>query len=295
METDRHAILKRLGAVFLRGQGCRAVATEVRVPASRYRADVAGYLDKLPTRPRSRQGGEPAPPPGPLVREARPKTVIIECKQSRADFLRDVADTQRLLRQRERLEAHRVELEEHRIKPHEPELRRTGNYLFGELEEWDFTSSRLATYRRVLAELRAIDAQLYGQTKFWLMARYRVADYLFLIAPAGMLRRRELPVGWGLLECPRAWLAKAERSPAAAWQEPVTIHVASAGVERQSKAEFQSRLLGNIAAAATRAWLSATTPSPPPLPPAPPPPSAARPRRRPRGGDARAGATPWLF
>ena len=110
METDRHAILKRLGAVFLRGQGCRAVATEVRVPASRYRADVAGYLDKHPTRPRSRQGGEPAPPPGPLVREARPKTVIIECKQSRADFLRDVADTQRLLRERERLEAHRIEL-----------------------------------------------------------------------------------------------------------------------------------------------------------------------------------------
>jgi len=294
VETDRHAILKRLGAIFLRGQGCRAVATEVRVPASRYRADVAGYLDRLPTRPRARQGGEPPAPPGPLVREARPKTAIIECKQSRSDFLRDVADTQRLLRERERLEAHRIELEEHRIKPHEPELRRTGNYLFGELEEWDFTSSRLATYRRVLAELRSIDAQLYGQTKFWLMARYRVADYLFLIAPAGMLRRRELPVGWGLLECPRAWLAKAERSPAAAWQEPVTIHVACPGVERQSKPEFQARLLGNIAAAATRAWLSATAPSPPP-PPSSPPSSRAKREGRPRGGDAGAEATPWLF
>ena len=297
METDRHAILKRLAAVFLRGQGCRAVATEVRVPASRYRADVAAYLDRLPIRPR-RRAAAPTPPggSGPIVRESRPKTVIIECKQSRADFLRDTADTKRLLLQRERLEAQRVELEENRIKPHEPELRRAGTYLFGELEEWDFTASRLVTYRRVLAELRAVDAQLYGQTKFWLMARYRVADLLFLLAPAGMVRRRELPVGGGLLECPRAWLQRAERRPAAAWQEPVPLHVAMPSVELPSKPEFQSRLLGNIAAAATRAWLAATAPEAPPPPAEDPAPRAKSGRRGiPQGLVMRPDPTEWLF
>lgn len=275
METDRHAVLKRLAAMFLHAQGCRAIATEVRCPASRYRADVAGYLDRLSPRRRARDAAAPPEPAGPLQRGERPKTIIIECKQTRADFLRDTAETDRLLRERARLEAQRIEFEEHRIKPAEPQLRRSGTYLFGELEEWDFEATRLPTYRRILAALRAIDAQLYGKTKFFLMSRYRLADYLFLMAPAGMIRRRELPVGWGLLECPARWLARAAAGKVRPGrdEEPVPIHVTVPPFERPSKPEFQARLLRNIAAAATRAWLTApgsTLAPEPALPPTKP-------------------------
>lgn len=280
METDRHAVLKRLAAMFLHAQGCRAIGVEVRCPASRYRADVAGYLDRLSPRRRAAAPADPAAPAapvGPLERGERPKTAVIECKQSRADFLRDTAQTDRLLRERARLEAQRLEFEEHRIKPAEPQLRRSGTYLFGELEEWDFTATRLPTYRRILSSLRAIDAQLYGQTKFFLMSRYRLADYLFIMAPAGMIRRRELPVGWGLLECPGSWLARAAAGKVRPGDdEAVQVHVAAPACERPSKPEFQARLLRNIAAAATRAWLTA----PPPVPePAPPPARPTRVRR----------------
>lgn len=283
METDRHAILKRLAAMFLHAQGCRAIATEVRCPASRYRADVAGYLDRLPARRAAAAAAEPdAAPRGPLVRAERPKTVIIECKQSRADFLRDTADTDRLLRERQRLEAQRLEFEEHRIKAAEPHLRRSGSYLFGELEEWDFHATRLPTYRRLLAALRAVDAQLHGQTKFFLMSRYRLADYLFILAPAGMIRRRELPPGWGLLECPGRWLARAAAGRASA-DDLVEVRAVCPPQERPSKPEFQARLLRNIAAAATRSWLAAQAPPATPQPPGPagPPARSGRPPRSP--------------
>jgi len=60
----------------------------------------------------------------------------------------------------------------------------------------------LPGYRKVLRQLRRIDEKIHGETKFFLMARYRLADQLYLAAPAGMIRPRELPSGWGLLECP---------------------------------------------------------------------------------------------
>jgi hypothetical protein len=281
VETDRHAVLKRLAAMFLHAQGCRAIGAEVRCPASRYRADVAGYLDRLNPRRRPAAPPDPAAPApaaGPLVRGERPKTAIIECKQTRADFLRDTAETDRLLRERASLEARRLEFEEHRIKPAEPQLRRSGSYLFGDLEEWDFTATRLPTYRRLLASLRAVDAQLYGQTKFFLMSRYRLADYLFIMAPAGMIRRRELPVGWGLLECPPRWLARAAAGApwAADGAEPVQIRVAAPPAERPSKPEFQSAR----ASPSSRAACCATSPPPPRAPGSPPPRPLPSPRRR---------------
>lgn len=249
METPSHARLKQLSAVFLLMCGCRAVASEVRCPGSKYVLDTAGYLDPLPKRARPR-GGEPWGGDGGaalLRRGERPKTVIVECKQSRGDFLRDTRETRRLLAERERLDVERVRLEEERIKVNEPELRQSGSFLFTQMEAWEFTASRLATYRRVLAGLRRVDQRLYGQTKLWMIARYRLADCLYVAAPAGMVRARELPRGWGLLECGgRLW-----RQGEMGHEEP-PLRIAVRCGEEAGAAKHQSRLLRNIAVAATR-------------------------------------------
>ena len=90
---------------------------------------------------------------------------------------------------------------------------------------------------------------LYGQTKFFTIARYRLADRLFLAAPYGMIRRSELPPGWGLLECPTRWLrpdAFCRRADTGALR--LTVEPTS----RPAPTEYRQRLLRNIAVAASR-------------------------------------------
>jgi hypothetical protein len=292
METASHRQLKRHAIAFLRHHGCQALATEVQCPLSRWRVDVAGYLDTRPVEHIERltataamrgwrsvnspghdrlevRHGLPDATPATAVLEADhgndttdhrlrrtllrcpPRTILIECKQSRDDFLRDRAELARLLKDRARLEGIRAHLEEHRIKPCEPHLRRSGSALFQELESWDFAASKLGDYRKVLRELRRLEKTLYGQTKFCMVARYRLADRLYLATPAGLLKPHELPPGWGLLECPRRWL----HDPPSLFDVagPPILRVAAAAPERNAPLKFHHALLRNIAVAATRA------------------------------------------
>jgi hypothetical protein len=222
VETSAHLQLKRLAIRFLRERGCQAVATEVRCPIARYRVDVAGYLDRPPA------------------------TAVIECKQSRSDFLRDQREADRLLDLRDELERLREHIEQSRIKTHEPHLRRSESSLFPELEDWDFGSSRLRGYRALLRKIHHVDQQLHGETKFFMVARYRLADRLYLAAPRGMIRRRDLPRGWGLLECSR-------RRPTSG------LHIAIDAPPQSTRSRHRVRLLRNIAVAASRAALERTS------------------------------------
>lgn len=222
METDAHQRLKRMAVGFLREQGCRAVATEVSCPIARYRVDVAGYQDR------------PA------------ATVLIECKQDRADYMRDRRDADRLVELRRELEAIRRSIEERRIKRHEPHLRRSGSSLFPELETWDFSRSRLAGYRRLLRRIRDIELRLCGETKFFMIARYHLADRLYLAAPYGMVQPRELPGGWGLLEC----------APRTLRGGGGALRVTVEAPPRASRPQHRVRLLRNIAVAASRTVLA---------------------------------------
>ena len=84
-ETIQHRELKRLAVAWLRRLGCSAVAVEVRCPLSRWRVDVAGWFDGTGDAPEGR---------GPLFERnadergtARGRTILIECKQSRACLL----------------------------------------------------------------------------------------------------------------------------------------------------------------------------------------------------------------
>lgn len=233
MESDFHQALKRSALRHLRRQGCLAAAVEVRCPIARFRLDVAGYCDSIP------QGDGSAGP----RRRAAPRTFIIECKQSREDFLRDCDDAAELLELRRRLDAMRRSIEEHRIRSCEPHLRVEGSSLFAEMEAWDYAASRLPGYRRIMAKLRRLDERIHGETKFFTIARYALADELFLAAPTGMIRRHEVPPGWGLLECEPAALRQTD-------DPEVALSVAIQPAFRPSRETHRIRLLRNIAAAA---------------------------------------------
>jgi hypothetical protein len=258
VETTAHQSLKRLAVAFLREHGCLAVATEVRCPISRYRVDVAGYLDRVDSTGQplidSTAGTDPA---GrnvgrrPRTAQRNRTTVLIECKQSRSDFLRDRRDQQRLLRERAELDRFRHSIEEERIKRLEPHLRRPGSSLFPDMEEWDFAASRLPAYHDLLRRMRRLDLMLHAQTKFCMIARYALADRLYVAAPAGMIRKRELPPGWGLLECPKKALRKCE--PNAGLFGDSVLRIAVKSPDHAAREVRRERLLRNIAIAASAA------------------------------------------
>ena len=252
-ETIQHLELKRLAIAWLRRIGCSAVATEVRCPLSRWRVDAAGWIDG---EPRGTEAGGPLFERDPAERGSRRgRTILVECKQSRSDFLREDADQQSLQRTMDHLERRREEIEEQRVKPREPHLRRSGSALFPELETWDFAASRIDSYRRVVRELRRVEKRLHGATKFGLMARYRLADHLYLFTPSGLIRRSELPRGFGLIEASGMRL----RHPMPlAPDAPLPLSERHAAPALHSDPEHRVRLLRNIAVAASRRTDSAT-------------------------------------
>jgi hypothetical protein len=139
-------------------------------------------------------------------------------------------------------------LEEKIIKSVEPELRRSGTWLFSELETWDFSLSRLDSYKEITKALRQIDGRLHGQTKFWTMAQYRLADVLYIAAPPGVVRRGETPPGWGLLELTNDPCAGRPDGESAV----PCLRVRIDAPHLDAKAAYRQRLLRNIAIAATR-------------------------------------------
>ncbi len=235
METPAHQRLKMLSLAFLRSQGCLAFATEVRCPISRYRVDCAGYRDRNVQ----------------LQQRCPANTIVIECKQSRSDFLRDRESLEPLLKLRSHVEQVRESIERERIRIEEPELRRAGSSLFAEMDEWDFNASRLPSYRRTLRRLRQLDEQIHGQTKFFIIARYQLADRLYVAAPRGMIRPCELPRGWGLLEAPRRALEQVNGQMLL--DEPPEMTIKVEADELRSRSDFRLRMLRNIAVAATMA------------------------------------------
>lgn len=269
-ETLAHSQLRRLAVATLLRWGCQAAATEVLCPISRYRVDAAGYLDAEPVsathdhtehlRARREAANSPpalfdAPPPTPqpLDRQPRPRceprTVIIECKQSRADFLRDRTDLEEALRRRERLHQRLARLIP-RLLDAEPHLRASHAMLFDDTGTLDLTASTNPTYLRIAKELDRADESLHGNTKFHRLAQYRLADRLYLLTPPGIVKRSEVPPGWGLIECPRAFARFRRSTTLDLAQQPPTISVEAP--RHTSPPHRRARLLRNIAVALTR-------------------------------------------
>ncbi len=246
METAAHRALKFFACALLHQQGCRALATEVRCPIGRFRIDVAGWQDiqMPPNWGRRGEGEEQAYP-----RRCEPRTLFVECKQSRADFLRDRKALSDLLAQREVLLRRKRELEENVLKVQEPALRSSGESLFPAMETWNFAEARSPQYHDVLAAIGKVERQLTGTTKFWYLAHHRLADAMLIAAPQGMISPDELPTGWGLAECPPDLLASPARR-FTDWprlERAITVPAPAHGASPQHRL----RVLRNIAVAAT--------------------------------------------
>ena len=242
-ETKRHLQLKDLALAWLRAVGCRAVATEVACPFHRYRFDALGWLDHADDARAVEVFGQP------LGEPRAPRTIAVECKQSRADFASDDADPVELTRRKAYLLERRTVIEELRVKVRETHLKVEGSSLFEELAHWEFGESRIAAYRKVLSELAAIDEKMGVDTKFAQLARWRTADHLVLVTPAGLLRPREVPAGWGLVEVEPRALRKGWEPVAG---EPLPCQMRVAPSPLATPAERRLRLLRNIAVAASR-------------------------------------------
>lgn len=210
-ETAAHAELKRLALIWAQTNGFAIAAPEVRMPRSGYRVDVAA-ASRSPTS----------------------RTAVFECKQARADLLKDAhAEAATRFRLAE-LIARRTALEE-MFTTHCPELRR-GEALWPEFDSWDFARLEHQTYRAVLEEIGCLQRRVVRGTKFSRMFRWCCADFLFLVVEDGIFAEAEIPAGWGLL--------MREGDRLVVKRQPVALDAK----EEQRRALFES-----IAIAATRA------------------------------------------
>jgi len=251
VETREHLGLKELASAWLLSMGCRAVAHEVPCPIARFRVDAAGWAEHD-----WRLGADPAAHTSIFAAERAgdahraPRTVVVECKASRADFLRDDLRVDDLLAERERLLGRKAEIERDLIPVHEPHLRRAEGALFEESASWDFEKSRLLPYRRVLRQLAKLEERLHGQTKFNLIARWRLADELWILAATGVVKQREVPAGWGLAECSPAVLRRGVQHALAMGTLPLRVIVQAP--RHASPEHRRARILRNIAIELTR-------------------------------------------
>lgn len=173
-ESASHARLKALALAWAQANGYGICGVEVRVPRSGYRADVAA-----------------------IGRGAGARTALFECKQSRADLLKD-AHAEAATRARLTELVGRRRAIEDLLAVHRPDLRR-GDALWPEYDSWDFSALEHQGYRGVLAELETMQRRMLRGTKFSKLFRYRCADFLYLVVEDGIFAEAEIPAGWGLL------------------------------------------------------------------------------------------------
>lgn len=239
----------------LRAAGCAAVAAEVRCPIARFRADVAGYLDArakraVPARSAKRGQLEAGVQRGlaeVIERGEEPRTVVVEVKVSRADYLRDAADAAAISTRLEGLLARRADLASD-LAASAAARDAAGvsrSMLFEELEPWERTS-RLSMCGPLLDEAIArVERAEATALKLATLGQYHLASYLILLTPPGLLGEGEVAPGWGLVEVDLT--GREAGAGAVVVRVPPRLHGATA-VHRQ-------RLLRNIAAAASAAML----------------------------------------
>lgn len=178
-ETVNHKRLKSLSLDWLRRHGCQVVGTEIRAPLSRYRIDVGGYKSAR----RLGSFGE---------------TYLIECKQSRADFLRDVGVENESRIERDETRNNLIRLRT-LLAVHLPDCR-IRRSLFREYDEYDFSDLKHDRWRRLVVHLNQLERRLTDGVKFSKITRYGIANYCYIAVEKDVIRKAsEVPVAWGCL------------------------------------------------------------------------------------------------
>ncbi len=179
-ETVTHRELKALSADWLKRRGCDVIALEVKLPLSNFRADVASY------RSRKRMSNSPG------------ETFVVECKQSRADFMRDAGMEEEAKSESSDLRK-RMKTLRTLLSLHLPQCRKYQS-LFCEYDTYDFCDWRHEGWYRITRRLQVLENRLEQGVKFAKIARYGCANYCYIaISDSTVASESEVPMGWGLL------------------------------------------------------------------------------------------------
>jgi len=177
-ETDLHKTLKKEACRWLFKMGYRCIAAEVRLKP-------LGIVDAVGTgifRPWHNYITAPY---------ELPQVCFIECKASRADFLRDVSDDGQL--------------------------------------KLCFSERTANAKRKKKRSRRASLRQSVGLGKFDSCLMQPMANIHYILAPAGMIKKDELPPRWGLLSFGPGGISVVHR---AQWQDCARTHFVESAIAR---------------------------------------------------------------
>jgi len=125
------------------------------------------------------------------------RSALVECRQSRADFLNHSFVEASGSVELAALE-HRKRRMESQLGAHHPDLR-GGETLFQEFDTFDLSNLQHEGYQRIRWEILRLRRGLESRSKFARMTRYRSANLCYLVARSEVCADHEVPEGWGLL------------------------------------------------------------------------------------------------
>ena len=193
-ETDLHKTLKKEACRWLFKTGYRCVAAEVRLKP-------LGIIDAV--------GSGSFPPWHNYITAPYelPQVCFVECKASRADFLRDLSEDGQL----KLCFTERRANSKRKTKPRLTEPRTWGD------------STTVRSLRR--PRLR----QSLGLGKFDACLMQPMANIHYILAPAGLLKKGDLPPRWGLLTLGPGGISVVQR---ALWQDCARAHYVESAIAR---------------------------------------------------------------
>ncbi len=178
-ETDLHKTLKKEGCRWLYRMGYRCIAAEVRLKP-------LGIIDAVGTgifRPFHNYLFQP---------RDLPQVCFVECKASRADFLRDKSEDGQL-----------------------------SLCLMERMQNLKTARRRRKGYRRL--------RQTVGLGKFDSCLTQPMANLHYILAPAGLLQKKDLPPRWGLLSLGEGGVSVIVRAD---WQECARTEYVESAIAR---------------------------------------------------------------
>lgn len=191
-ETPEHKQLKALALQWAVDQGYKCAGYEISLPHSGYRADVAAYKPDSELQTIEFEGRK--------LRQRQPiigSTAVFACKQARADLFKDSCLEAKAQEKLKKLQARRVTIER-LLRTYYP-FTRIGDSLFEEFQSCDFSATGHKGWAKVVQQIQALQNALLTKNKFERLIRYRFANLLYLVTPDHILKKYELPLGWGNL------------------------------------------------------------------------------------------------
>lgn len=176
------ADIRRAALAWMATRKPTALAAKVPTRLKRFCASVAAFWSE----------------PGRRKRLLKPqRTAIVEVRAGREECFAESAKHAELLPALRAAKARKSELEAE-IRLNEPQLK-DGDFLFEEIESWNYAASRSKEYRQALKRIEELERSIHNGSRFEKIRRAKVSNELYLAVPEGAVRPDELAEGWGLI------------------------------------------------------------------------------------------------